>query len=407
MFPLVAGTRDVDRKDLKVIATSILLVLGTGSILAVGLDLAPPGLWTAFFGSDFTIAGQYNLPYLLALYAVTTIVYSLSVVIITFEMSYKIANTSWVQLAFSAIVIAGICRFHSSLREVILVQLVLMVMLLICVALPFLAGSRTSSRETPEVQSYPPLRLLRRVLEDEVIAGFLKSDFQLPAFCEYHAAHGDIVRNPNLDDPGENEKRRALLFLRHLALWKEIPTSTEWYEVELNASNLGQIRVFPRAQWRKLAHGDFSIAEVAKSMITSQHTVDAAFLTKIASIGDQLLQAEHGFGAVILIGLNNDGPLTVLDGNHRLVAALLAAPRRLERLRFFCGLSPRMNECCWYNTNLMTLFKYGRNVLARFVRNPESRLLRLLEVPGRSTPAARWQEGSSPPALAEVDDLRS
>lgn len=407
MFPLVAGTREVERKDFKVIATSLLLVLGAGAFLTLGLDLAPARLWTAFFGSGFKIDGEYNLPYLLALYSLTTIVYSLSVVIITFEMSYKIANTSWVQLAFSAVVIAGICRFHSSLHEVILVQLVLMGLLLVSVALPFLANSRTNPREMPEVQGYRPIRLLRRLSEDEVIADFLKSDFQSPEFREHHEAFRELVGNPNLDDPGENAKRRALLFLRHLALWKEIPTNTEWHEVEINAPDLGQIRVFPRAQWRKLARGNFSVAEVAKGMIIRQHKVDAAFLSKIASIKDQLLQPDPGFGAVILIGLNENEPLTVLDGNHRLVAALLASPSKLDRLRFFSGLSPRMNECCWYNTNLMTLFQYGRNVLARFVRNPESDLLRLLQDVGRFNPAARWQENSNPPSLVGVDDLRS
>ena len=35
----------------------------------------------------------------------TSVRAALGAVIITFEMSYKIANTSWVQLAFSAILI--------------------------------------------------------------------------------------------------------------------------------------------------------------------------------------------------------------------------------------------------------------------------------------------------------------
>jgi hypothetical protein len=100
------------------------------------------------------------------------------------------------------------------------------------------------------------------------------------------------------------------------------------------------------------------------------------------SIGDQLLQEDPGFSAVILIGLNEMEPLTVLDGNHRLVAATLTSPSGLKKLRFLCGLSPRMTECCWYNTNLMTLFRYGRNMLARSIRNPEAELARLLENAG-------------------------
>jgi O-antigen/teichoic acid export membrane protein len=382
MLPLVAGTRDEERKNLKVISTSILLVLGTGSLLALALAVAPASIWAALFGSGFQIAGRFGLPYLLALYAITTIVYSLSVVIITFEMSYKIANTSWVQLAFSGVVIAGICRFHSSLREVILVQLVLMVGLLVCVAIPFLISSLANPTELLLASSYRPLRLVRRVSEDEVIAEFLKSDFDSPEFREYQESLREVVTGPNLDDAGENAIRRALLYIRHLALWKEIPASTEWYEVEICEANLGQIRIFPRAQWRKLASGDFSITKITEAMRTRLHLVDSRFQSKIAGIGDQLHRADHGFSAVILIGLNEGERLTVLDGNHRMVAATLTSPGRLDVLRFLCGLSPRMMECCWYNTNLMTLFRYGKNMLAHVVRNPEAELAHLLQDTG-------------------------
>ena len=378
MFPLVAGTRDEERRDLRVIATSLVLVLGTGSALAFGLSIAPAWLWTTLFGSGFEIAGKYNLPYLLVLYAVTTIIYSLSVVIITFEMSYKIANTSWVQLAFSGVVIAGICLFHSSLREVILVQLILMALLFVFVAVPFLIDSFTNPKELLKAVNYRPFRLIRRVSEDEVIAEFLKSDFHAPAFKNYQQSLREVVDKPNLKDAGENAKRRALLFIRHLALWKELPTETEWYEVEINQADVSHVRVFPRAQWRKLAQGNFAITTVTEGMRTRQHLLDAPFLSKIADIGDQLLLDDPGMSAVILIGLNDSEPLTVLDGNHRLAAAMLASPSRLEKLRFLCGLSPRMSKCCWYNTNLLTLFRYGRNMLANLKRNPVNELARLL-----------------------------
>jgi O-antigen/teichoic acid export membrane protein len=382
MFPLVAGTRGEERRNLRVIGTSLLMVLSIGSILTLGLSVAPAEVWKALFGSGFEIAGRYNLPYLLALYAISTIVYSLSVVIMTFEMSYKIANTSWVQLAFSGAVIAGICRFHSSLREVILVQLALMALLLVVVALPFLFDLLANSTALQGAGSYQPVRLIRRVSENEVIAEFLKSDFHAPAFRAYHDTLHEVVHKPNLEDPGENAKRRALLFIRHLALWKEIPAGTNWFEVEINESDFGQIRVFPRAQWRKLARGNFSLTEVAGALRARQHQVDPPFLSKIARIGNQLLEEDPGFSAVILIGLNESEPLTALDGNHRLVAAVLASPSRLRKLRLLCGLSPRMAECCWYNTSLITLFRYGRNMLAHMIRNPEAELELLLHKPG-------------------------
>jgi len=379
MFPLVAGTRDVDRRNLKVIATSLLLVLGTGSLLALALGIAPAWIWTTLFGSEFQIAGRFSLPHLLALYAVTTVIFSLSVVIITFEMSYKIANTSWIQLAFSGMVILGICRFHSSLVQVILVQLVLMVVLLICVAIPFLLDSLTNPRTLLQPGNWQPARVIRGVSEDEVIAEFLKSDFASPVFRDYQESLREIVNTPNLENADDNAKRRALLFISHLDLWEEIPTGTEWFEVEINEADLGQIRAFPRAQWRKLAHGNFSITEIAEVVRSHEYTAGAPFLLKMASIGDRLRQEEHGFSAVILIGLNVREPLTVLDGNHRLVAAMLASQGSLKKLRFLCGLSPRMGECCWYNTSLKSLLRYGRNILVRAVHNPEPEFVRVLQ----------------------------
>ncbi len=382
MFPLVAGTSEEERKDLKVIATSLLLVLTIGAGLALGLRFAPASIWTAFFGAKFQIAGDHGLPYLLALYAVTTVIYSLSAVIITYEMSYKIANTSWIQLAFSGVVVAGICRFHDSLRQVILVQLVLMVILFIFVAVPFLVDSLTGSDKTQQ-SGFGPMRLIRQVSEDEVIAEFLKSDFGKPGFEDYHDSMGGIVASPNLYDPVENDKRRALFFVRHLALWNELPPDTEWFELEMREADLGRIRVFPRAQWRKVAGGNFSISRVIECMPERQNALDSKFLAKIETIRDRMLRDATALGPVILIGANKDDePLTILDGNHRLVAAMLASPSRVHRLRFLCGLSPRMTECCWYNTNMTTLLHYGRNLVRHVVRRPKAELARILQSEG-------------------------
>ncbi len=377
MFPLVAGTRNEERRGNKVLLTSFLLVLGIGSALALGLRLAPAGIWTTFFGPQFEIAGKHGLPYLLALYAATAVIYSLSVVIIAYEMSYKIANTSWLQLAFSGAVVVGICRYHSSLQQVIWIQLVLMTVLLVVVAVPFLIDSITGAKD----QITPPkaIRLIRQVSEDEVVAEFLRTDFSNSAFEEYQATLRGLVLTPHLDDAGENAKRRALLFIRHFSLWKELPEGTEWFEVEIRTTDLAQIRVFPRAQWRKLARGNFGITAIAERLRTfrSHNEAGNLFLSKIGALGARLRQ-DADPGAVLLIGLNESEPLTILDGNHRLVAAILTSPETVSKFRFLCGLSPRMGECCWYRTNVATLFRYGTNLLTHVVHDPEAELARLL-----------------------------
>ncbi|MGH9538675.1 MAG: hypothetical protein ACRD3H_12160, partial [Terriglobales bacterium] len=224
------------------------------------------------------------------------------------------------------------------------------------------------------------IRTIRRVAENEVIAEFLKTDFHKPEFRKYQQTLGEVVTAPNLSDAVENAVRQALLFVRHGALWRELPEGTQWFEVEIEKSDLERIRVFPRAQWRRMARGNFGLPDVSQRIAGGDcsDVADEAFLLKIQQLRTRL---EDGWlpGAVLLIGLNQSGPFTLLDGNHRMVAAMLASPEDLSRFRFYCALSPRMNECCWYETNMATLARYGTNLVRHLVSDPHAELERLLQ----------------------------
>ena len=80
------------------------------SVLIFGLWMVPSFLWKTLFGAQFELGSYGTLAPLLILYAITAGVYSLSSVIITYEMSRKIANTSWLQLAFSGPMALGDLR---------------------------------------------------------------------------------------------------------------------------------------------------------------------------------------------------------------------------------------------------------------------------------------------------------
>jgi len=82
---------------------------------------------------------------------------------------------------------------------------------------------------------------------------------------------------------------------------------------------------------------------------------------------------------VLLIGVNDTGPLTILDGNHRMAAAMLSRPGVLGRFRFICGFSPQMTRCCWYYTNVNTLLRYLRNLVRYFSYDPETDIGRYQE----------------------------
>jgi len=385
MLPVVAGTRDEDRKNLSLIATSLLLVLSIGSVLAIALRFTPAWIWTVCFGSHFQMPGHFGFPYLLALYAITTVVYSLSVVIITYEMAYKIANTSWLQLVFSGVLIAGICKYHDSLQQVIMVQLILMAAMLAMVAVPFLvAAHRDRSKAVAAVPR--SLRLIRRVSEDEAIAEFLKGAFEHAAYQQHHEPLREIVFAPDLTNKGEAVVRRAMLFLRYRSLWRELPADTEWYEAKIEMTDLDRISVFPRAHWRRIARGSFAIMHVIDRIQRAQkeQKVRGAFSTKIEEIQARITRDNTVPGSILLIGRDEKERLTVLDGNHRLVAAILDG--KIDRLSFLCGLSPKMTRCCWYKTSFSTLTRYGINRLSHLLFYSGSAAHDFSNVPGISRP---------------------
>jgi len=377
MFPVSAAIRSSDRDVRRVLLTSLFMVFGILSVLIGGLSTIPSFLWKIIFGAHLGQGNFGGLTMLLVLYAVATGIYSLSSVIITYEMSRKIANTSWVQLAFSGGIILGICIFHEALRQVILVQLVLVLVMLVLVALPLLR--REVSTVEPAIR-YPSLRIVRALDEHEVIASFLRSEFHHPEFKDYQEFR-QVVLKPDLDNQRENALRRALLFLRRGAMWRELPENTRWFQVTISAEDLRRIRFFPRAQWHRVSQGSFYLFDIVNSLRTRwQESADDEFFRKLGrltvSVQDVLVNP-----TVLLIGVDSRGPLTILDGNHRVAAAMLAQPpASLDNFEFICGLSPEMTHCCWYRTNVNTLSRYLANLLRHIFYDPESDIGRYQEI---------------------------
>jgi O-antigen/teichoic acid export membrane protein len=380
MFPVSAGARSEERGARPVLLMSLLLVVLIVACVVFGLWMIPSFIWNLVFGSQFAVTGFGAISSLLVLYAVTSGVYSLSSVIVAYEMSRKIGNTAWLQLAFSGALILGIYFLHGSLREVVMVQLVLMTLLLVLVLLPVLRLRVLRSEAEELAAAYTDIRKRKVLTEEEVIAEFLKSEFHHPDFDRFRARFEHLVAAPNLSDADENALRRALLFLRQGRMWRELPTDTQWYEVELTARDLARIRVFPRARWRQISQGSFYIADITERIrVESENDSEDEFFRKLHFLGG-FVQERGIHPAVLLIGVNEKGPLTIIDGNHRITAGMLVSPSTmLKRFRFICGLSPRMRDCCWYETNLKTLWRYAKNLIKNLSYDPRSEIYRFLQ----------------------------
>lgn len=360
MFPVSAGSSQ-ERSGRTVMGTALLLVVLVSLVFTAGVWLAPNSLWMLVLGHSFLANSQGSFSSLLVLYAALTGIYSFSVVLMTYEMSRRIANTSWLQLGFGGAIALGIYAFHSTLHDVITVQLVLMIVLLMAVSVPFL---RTQSRVELAEASTSTLVRLRRAKEEEITAEFLKAEFYEPEFDPYRGRFTSLVYHPNLNDDRENAIRRALLFRRRGRMWRELPNDTEWYEVQLQPADITRIRAFPRKQWRGLAEGSFYMTDLIERIRKeTEAKKPSRFGSKMRAVVADLRE-DLVPDSILLIGIDEDSPLTIIEGNHRMAAAMLQSPETVhQRFRFYCGFSPRMTQCCWYQTDLATLSRYAKNIV--------------------------------------------
>jgi O-antigen/teichoic acid export membrane protein len=366
MFP-VSASHTPGQRGHSVLYTGLFLVGTVTSAFIAAVALAPQALWTMLLGKTFLLGTVASFSSLLTEYAVMTAIYCVAVVLMMYEISRRIGTAAWVQLGASGLMAGAIWRYHNSLSQVILVQLFVMCGLLVVVTVPLFRkqDDSESSRATPE-----PLQRMRPVREEEVVAEFLRGEFYHPQFDPYRQDVKHLVEQANLSQPHENAIRHALLFRRRGRLWRELPADTKWWEIELTARDLARLRAFPRNEWRRFAGGGFYLTEmVGRIEAELARGGQTRFLKKLGAIATDL----HGSqvpDAVLLIGTDEHHPLTIIEGNHRMAAAMLAMPESAhQRFRFYCGLSPNMNTCCWHQTDLRSLTRYAVHTLRYMFRD--------------------------------------
>lgn len=232
------------------------------------------------------------------------------------------------------------------------------------------------------------MKPIRRATEAEVIAEFLRNEFYREEFHRDRKNFERLVLEADTTDETVNALRRALLFRRRGHMWRELPTDTQWWEVEIELQDLELLRVFPRAQWRRVSDGSFLLRDIVERIRSRRFRGSTReFISKVQALSYQARNKEDR-SSVLLIGIDEKQPVTILEGNHRLAAALLAGSDVLRtNFRVLCGFSPNMKKSCWYETNLANLWRYARNRMKNLFYDRDADITRVLnESLGRALP---------------------
>jgi len=250
------------------------------------------------------------------------------------------------------------------------------------------------------------MKRLRAVAESEVILEFLRNEFHHHDFDRDREMFAALVQAPDVCDEQQNALRRALFYRRRGHMWNQLPRDTMWWHVELEDSDLDRLCVFARTHWRKIGGGNCLLRHVVEQMRSCDfHGVRIVGGTahggvEISDVGAKVdairafsaeLREREDNSAVVLIGIDDQQPVTILEGNHRLSAALLASPDLLRRqFRVFFGASPAMARCCWYgDPKVANMIRYAANRLRHF-GNKEADIARVAA--GLASPRARAAE---------------
>jgi len=367
MFPVSASHTNRERGR-SILYTGLFIVGAVTSAFIAAVALTPAAVWVMLLGKAFLLSTAGSFSALLNQYAIMTGIYGIAVVLMMYEISRRTGSAAWVQLGASVLLGAAIWRYHASLSQVIVVQVFVMCGLLAVVTIPLLR-KQDEAVDTLPATSQSFLRL-RPVPEEEIIAEFLRSEFYHPDFDPYREDFKHLVEHADLEHPHENSIRRALLFRRRGGLWRELPAGTEWWEIELTRRDFSRLRSFPRNEWRRFTGGGFYLTEmVRRAEAGLARGQQSQFLEKLKEIARDL-RTSHVPDVVLLIGTDEHHPLTILEGNHRMAAAMMTMPESAHRrFRFYCGLSPNMDTCCWHETNLRSLTRYARHTVRYMFRD--------------------------------------
>jgi hypothetical protein len=186
--------------------------------------------------------------------------------------------------------------------------------------------------------------LIQRIAtDDEVYCQFLGSElhrFPGAARADYSA----LVKNPDINDRYQNWRRRLGLFGVRYPLLAQLPSPLDWHTATLQPGDLEKLRLIRNCGWDDKAPGN------QLGRVHFPGAFPESDQKKIAAILKSL-SAPDSDKTLILIAQATGGPFTILDGNHRATAMMLAKRKGTfteADVKAYVGVSPRMPMCIWF-----------------------------------------------------------
>lgn len=184
----------------------------------------------------------------------------------------------------------------------------------------------------------------RTVTEDEVYRQFLRSEIYR---FNGHPARDQIaalVCKPDYKNIDQNIARHMFLFSERAPLFDKLPKPLEWHGATMELGDLEKLRFIRNCGWDDKAGGNVNVGNVE-----FPGRFDTCGRKSISEIVERVASLDFD-KTLLLASQATSGPFTIIDGNHR-AAAMMVAKRKGKftesGLKAYLGVSPRMATCIW------------------------------------------------------------
>lgn len=161
-----------------------------------------------------------------------------------------------------------------------------------------------------------------------MVASFLRAERHHYECLDDFDRFSSWIDRPDISCPDQNHARLRMLYYKRKRLVGEIPPDTVWYEVSyLTEQDLDWLLVIARCGWDDPGHMN-ELRKVAVIKMLS------------------LTIPPSEWQPIILWGHTEQGPFTILEGNHRLAAYCWSQTDEPLKVPVIVGLSP--TPCLWH-----------------------------------------------------------
>jgi hypothetical protein len=199
------------------------------------------------------------------------------------------------------------------------------------------------------------MRHLQPITEHEMVAHFLKTElhsvrFEQDLLDRLQRAGLDrrLIDEPDLRNAEENAARSRLLgdyrgYRRGEGIFMYVPEDTAWHRYALSRDELARVRFIDYDDWTELSGGS-RLAIDAAPRIRAGLEVFGKYNTEWALGMGRAVELGAVFPELILVGTDEESPLTVIEGHARLTAYCLALEHVPEPLPVIIGFGAGMER---------------------------------------------------------------